>query len=201
MKKDSYSGTLPDVRFTVLPGKAVMFSTLFQSGIEIEAVSGVLLGDFICSCPGFSQTYVAQKVQTIFLNSNPVDDLKTPIEGTRAVVALSAAMPGLAGAIFRKGGIHSSLRTVPEKAARENGKGGGVTVTLKLFNQIARDKSTGLLEAGVTVSGRSFVSFMKRRPDVLNAICRTTLDSKPVAPEQLLTAIEPYQKIRLTVSE
>ena len=59
---------------------------------------------------GISESYLNERVQTIFLNGRAVDDLFGEVVGNNSTIALSAAMPGLAGAVFRKGGMLSSLR-------------------------------------------------------------------------------------------
>jgi hypothetical protein len=108
-------------------------------------------------------------VQTIFCNGIPVDDLHMTIPGRGAVIALSAAMPGLAGAIFRKNSIHAPLRGNAKALASESG-GGYIIFTLKLFNSIALERGTELLCQGVTMTANTVASFLEKRPDLAAGI-------------------------------
>jgi hypothetical protein len=47
----------------------------------------------------------------------PVDDLETVVDGSSPVIAISGAMPGLAGAIFRKNSFHAALRTSADNSS------------------------------------------------------------------------------------
>ena len=105
------------------------FTSLLQAGILIPAVRGVSIGAFLESLPGFTADYITDQVQTIFLNGTATDDMETPMEGDNPVLAISAAMPGLAGAIFRRNSLHAALRTVKATIAN-NSATDEITVTL-----------------------------------------------------------------------
>jgi len=82
--------------------------TLFFSA----AAEGVLLGVPV-GCPirallrevlGLTDEYIEARLQTVFLDGKPVDDIDGPLSGTGATLALAPAMPGLMGAMLRRGG-------------------------------------------------------------------------------------------------
>ncbi|HIQ38336.1 MAG TPA: hypothetical protein EYH36_10155 [Desulfocapsa sulfexigens] len=57
-------------------------------------------------------------------------------------IAISAAMPGLVGEIFRKDGVHASLRTTTAgKLSSADAPETSITIRLKLFNMIARERN------------------------------------------------------------
>jgi hypothetical protein len=168
----------------VAPGLLPLFTTILQSGIEIRSESGTSLGRFLNSLPGFSADYLAEVVQTIFLNGTAIDDLTTPLTGDRAVLALSAAMPGLAGAIFRKNSFHAALRTVTGAKTRDASQG-AVIVTLKLFNSIARERGEDLLRQGVCLKARILADFLERRPELRQGIRAVRLDGQNLEPADL----------------
>ena len=151
---------LPDVHVIVPSHTLLLFTTLLQSGIEIKATSGDTLGKFLDQFPGFTPEYLADTVQTIFLDGTAVDDLTLPLEGDTPVLALSAAMPGLAGAIFRKNSFHSALRTETRTQLSGSEPQKKITVTLKLFNSIARERGGDMLRQGISVRSALFSAFL-----------------------------------------
>ena len=67
------------------------------------SISELFSGQF-----NISPEYFKDRVQTIFLEGNPVDDTRTAIVKDGSHIAISGAMPGLVGAVLRKGGFYSS---------------------------------------------------------------------------------------------
>ncbi len=90
------------------------------------------------------------------------------------VLALSAAMPGLAGAIFRKNSLHAALRTTGSQTAQDPAPQTGqiLTITLKLFNMIAAEKGAGILKKGGIFSGIGLSAFFEQRPALVNSIIK-----------------------------
>ncbi|KAB2888775.1 MAG: hypothetical protein F9K32_15165 [Desulfobulbaceae bacterium] len=155
----------PVLDFTAPDGSASLFATVFQGGVSMPVPPGTTLGSFLDSLPGFTMDYVADAVQTIFLDGTAIDDLQTPIDGDNPVLALSAAMPGLAGAILRRNSFHAALRTATTVHHAEHH--GPVTLTLKLFNSIARDRGPALLAGGVRIEARRLLDFFATHPTLL----------------------------------
>ncbi|PIE73662.1 MAG: hypothetical protein CSA20_02075 [Deltaproteobacteria bacterium] len=182
------------------------FLGILQTGVQIRVVSKTSLGDFLCKCPGFSLRYVEKEVQTIFINGKAVDDLQTPLSGRQPVVAISAAMPGLAGAIFRRNGLHASLRTSPgPEPEREERVQGNETieVTLKLFNTILRDKGEEILRSGVVIASARLVDFLEKRRELLEMIEKASLDAREISVDELLSLVgeEGSLKLRLCTKQ
>jgi hypothetical protein len=83
------------------------------------------------------------------------------------VVALSGAMPGLAGAIFRKGGAYASFRSnvaAAPSSFREPPFEG--IVILKLFNQVAADLGPYFLKKGIRIKGSMLSDFFRRNREM-----------------------------------
>ena len=89
MMEKNLSLTIPS---RVLP----LFFPLFQKGVLIKILSGSSIRDLIVNNLGISDDYLEERIQTIFLNGKAVDDLQATIVPDGAIMALSAAMPGLA---------------------------------------------------------------------------------------------------------
>lgn len=146
----------------VLPEEAVVgFASLLQHGILFAVDRPVAILPFLLTLPGFTPEYIEKTVQTIFINGVAADSLDRSLTAG-STLALSAAMPGLAGAIFRRQGLHGSLRSQPVAKVESNPSAIGY-ITLKLFNSIAADRVRDLLTQGILVSGKALHDFAARR--------------------------------------
>jgi hypothetical protein len=188
----------PHLTFQVLPGKTAMFTTLLQTGIRITADYGTTIGVFLASLPGFTEDYINDQVQTIFLNGTATDDLETPLDVDKPVLAISAAMPGLAGAIFRKNSLHAALRTTQTTHRNESAEA-MVAVTLKLFNAIARDRGEQLLKEGVTMEAASVRRFFETREALRDLIDTVRLEDTFIAREDLMATLSAFDTIHLSI--
>ena len=86
-----------DTRLTIFTEQKQIarFSALLRAGFKLEARVGYTVKEFLCDQLGLPTDYYEERIQTIFLNSKPVDDAEKAIIRDGATVALSAAMPGL----------------------------------------------------------------------------------------------------------
>ena len=177
------------------------FTTLLQSGLYLEVAQGCSIGKLLLGLPGFTEEYIAAKVQTIFLNGLPADDLGQQLTGESGVLAVSAAMPGLAGAIFRRGGIHASLRTsveaVPESSITEN----PVRIRLKMFNMIAKDRGIPILRQGCVVLATALRKFLIYRGQLADNISYAEADQVSLETKDLAAFLDSTQYINLSISK
>ena len=184
---------------SVLPDSYHLFTTLLQSGIEVKTSSSTPITTFLCQLPGFSPQYISTTVETIFLNGSPVDDLALPFTGTSPTLALSAAMPGLAGAIFRKNSIHSALRTQTDSTDSQTTDSFEIVVTLKLFNSIAKERGRDLLTNGISIKSAKVLKFLKSRSGLCDYITDIELGSNSVTYMEFLNEISQFQTTHLKV--
>lgn len=195
--KDQLS--VPTLRMSVTGDALPLFTTVLQSGIEIKTAHGETLGKFLSNFPGFTAKYLADTVQTIFLNGTAVDDLSLPLTGSNPVLALSAAMPGLAGAIFRKNSFHAALRTDTKTLSSESEQKKSISVTLKLFNSIARDRGADLLKTGLCLQSKQLANFLTNRPHLAEHIVRIQFADKEIAYEELPAALRKISRVNLNI--
>jgi len=191
---------MKQVNFIVPTETLSKFSTLLQSGFYLEVDQGTSIGDLLYTLPGFSQKYVSSSVQTIFLNGLPADNLEQQLFGKDAVLAISAAMPGLAGAIFRKDGIHASLRTETSgdlSASKIDGL--PVQVRLKFFNMIAMQRGVDVLANSCVVMTTALGKFFTYRPALLGEVHTIIVDGRDVEPQSLESLLESEKMISLTI--
>ena len=168
--------------------------TVLQAGFFRESSQGVTLFSFLSSLPDFTEDYIINRVQTIFLNGDPVDDMNLSFSSETATLALSAAMPGLVGSLFRKSTILTSLReTAVQKQVRDDGA--PVVVRVKFFNVISVEKGAALLAGGAALHSDDLVSFLELRPSLVNGMRNTYFDKRQISTHDLLPELKRYRKI------
>lgn len=163
---------------TVLPHFEPQFTSILQSGIQLPCSAGTTVGAFLSGIPGFDHEYITGRIQTIFLDGSAIDDLGQRLTQREHALALSAAMPGLAGAIFRKDSICAPLRGQKKQGSRSDQHQELITVNLKLFNMIAREKGKELLRLGQRFKGSCLVDFLQSRPHLVDGISRLSIDDQ-----------------------
>jgi hypothetical protein len=126
---------------------------ILEMGGEIQTTAGVTLRELLCDRLVFDRNYIDKRVQTIFHNFKAVDRIDQVRIEDGDVVALSAAMPGLAGATLRKAGVLAAFRKdiSHSDTAEHSGSHQKASVTLKLFNLVAQELGAHLLRQGVWV--------------------------------------------------
>jgi hypothetical protein len=117
------------------------FKALLQRGVGIPDGTGMSVREFLQETLGIDAEYIEEKLQTVFLNGQPVDDFDRATVRPGAVLALSGAMPGLAGATMRRGGFYARMREGITHAGTDTAGGGGEkgVVVVKLFNRPLAD--------------------------------------------------------------
>src|SRR5512134_372411 len=124
----------PRLAFVVDRPLVSHFLLLLQQGVTVRSRVGCSVAAFLREEVGTS-TETIEKIQSIFLDGRPVDDLETAVIKDGSTLALSAAMPGLVGATLRRGGAYSSFRSAI--TYHETGEAcfpGEGFVHIKLFN-------------------------------------------------------------------
>ncbi len=162
---------------------------LLTMGFRISIHEDMGIKDLLCDRLGVAPEYLEERIQTIFLNGKAVDDESDVKVRPGATLALSAAMPGIAGALMRKQGRYAPMREeishrVDEASDRVEPAG---EVVVKLFNIIARELGPGLFARGVMVGGEAFQRVIRREPEAFGEGCLwVKLDGDAVSAETLL---------------
>jgi len=178
------------------------FTPLLARGVRIAACLECSLKELMCRQLGLAEDYLENRVQTVFLNGHPVDDVSRATIAEGATVALSAAMPGLAGAVLRKGGALAALRkdiTYQSEDADHVACEGSVIV--KLFNMTTREVGPLLLARGIWIRGVELAEVFARCLDFLRQGCRQArLDGSPNGLDQLSSRVKDKETIFLQVN-
>lgn len=195
----------PDLALTVSKTQIGIFFPLLQQGVEVPAIVGCSIESLLCDQFGLRPEYLAERISTIFLDGRPVDDVHTATVKDGASLALSAAMPGLAGATLRRSGCLAALRgsityqndESDSAAARRKGE-----IKLKLFNLLLKEMGAPILERGLLVRGEALRRLLSPHqgqiPAHLQAIRLAGRDLN-LAQLQDLDWIDPETRYRLTV--
>lgn len=182
-----------------------LFLPLLSQGVAVPAPRGISIRVFLCKELPLSAAYVDSRLQTIFLNGKAVDDIDNAVIRDGDTLALSAAMPGLVGATFRRGGRYAAFReavsfsladkTGPDADGKSLPEASAGRICLKLFNLVASEMGPVIFDGGVYLAPDRFLSAIKKLPQELSDIsCR--LDNRSVSYPALLSALsEPSSEI------
>ena len=178
------------------------FSQVLSKGVRCRTCLPCPLKELLCEQIGLPPEYVEDRVQTVFLNGKPVDDVDTAQVATNDTIALSAAMPGLLGAVLRKGGYYSAMRQdiTYERACTVAGTKDGMVV-IKLFNLTVREAGPLLLQHGVWLDASELAELLEIDTDEWQAACQEVrLDEQDVDLAQLPDLVSSDDEVLLQVN-
>jgi hypothetical protein len=171
----------PNLLLHVRPELVPVFYDLFQAGVLVNARIGATIQAFLCDGLGLDPHYVKERIQTVFLNGKAVDDPASALISDHAILALSAAMPGLLGATLRKGSFYAAMRSEISHAGQAAVSPHEGKVLLKLFNLLPGEIGSFLLDQGVWVKGDTLHNLIVKRLNRLAEGClRAELDGRNV---------------------
>lgn len=177
------------------------FFGILQKGFMRKAQVGCNIMDLFCDQFEISPEYFEERVQTIFLDGNPVDDPHSAIVKDGSHIALSGAMPGLVGAVLRKGGFYSPMRSeisYTKKGKTESPKEG--VIFLKIFNLLLKDLGPVFLGKGIWVEGKEIQDFLKRQAeDFWREFCLAKMNGKDLQSQKILEMKWPDRLVFLQV--
>jgi hypothetical protein len=152
--------TLPDDQF-------IHFLPLLQKGFWVKVRLGCSVESLLGEQLGLPPEFIQNRIKTIFLDGKPVDELRQTFIGDRSILALSAAMPGLAGAALRRGNPLGSFRgSVPPGENRPAPSLGEGFLGIRLFNLLIRELGPTLLARGIFLPQDEWEELRKRLPGV-----------------------------------
>ncbi|MGQ9920318.1 MAG: hypothetical protein ACUVRZ_03195 [Desulfobacca sp.] len=158
------SGALAGTVLLHLPARHFsLLLPLWQRGFWLRLpASGQSIQTILCHYLRLSPEYLEKRIQTIFLNGKPVDELEQTMVSSGDCLALSAAMPGLVGATFRKKGVVALLRAgITSCQTWPTVSAGPCWLRLKLFNLLAQELGPGLLSQGVWIAKKELLLFLQ----------------------------------------
>ena len=135
---------------------------------------------------GFDTDYIENRIKTLFLDGRVVGDINSTIINDGATLALSAALPGLAGATFRRS---EDKKPDQSKINKKKIKGSGERgiITIKFFNLVLREVASKIIKSGFLVSKKDLSVFLAGKDTKFINACKSfKIDSKSVTMEAIL---------------
>lgn len=159
-----------------------LFFPLLQKGFAQEVRTSGSVREMLAGQFGLFSEYIEKRIQTIFLDGKPIDDMDTAIVRDGATLALSSALPGVLGATLRRGGYYAKMRsqiTHVEEAETPEAADGQITV--KLFNLTIRELGPLFLTRGIGMDAEDVGGFFRSPlPDVQGGLIAAQVDGKNV---------------------
>jgi len=164
-------------------------AALAREGLGVSIAAGRSLRQTLTDDLGLDAEFVECRIQTIFLDGSPVDDIDTDHARPGSALALAGALPGVAGicmqrdsriGVFREGITHQS-QGLP--ASQQS-----LRITLKLFNVIAEEALAQVLSRGVEVRCGRLAELLDANPQAL-AHARLELDGRDISRQDLASAL------------
>ncbi len=179
-----------------------LFLPLLEKGVMLPARTGCSVREFFCGQLGLPADYLDQRIQTLFLDARPIDNVDTAVLHDGSTLALSAAMPGLLGATMRKDGWYAAFRKdISQSVEACHQREADGMVRLKLFNMVAREIGGAILQSGVRINGSDLRRIAERHGDTLSHHVQTTLiDGHPTHPDPIFFSGLADRQVDLTVT-
>lgn len=192
-----------DLRLRIEEPGVLLFLPLLEKGVVLPVRTGCSIRDFFCGQLGLPETYLDQRIQTLFLDARPVDNVDTAVIQDGSILALSAAMPGLLGATMRKDGWYAAFRKdISQSAQPDNPHQADGLVRIKLFNMVAKEIGGILLQRGVRIDGTDLERIASRNKEALSRHIQTVLaNGHPTNPDPsfFLTLVDQPVDLTITV--
>jgi hypothetical protein len=153
------------LRITVPADRLACFFPLLQKGFALGVLVGSPIRKLLHDSFGLTDEYIETRIQTVFLDGKPVDDIDGALIRDGATLALAPAMPGLMGAMLRRGGYYAAMRSgiTHHADAAPQGVGQG-RITVKLFGMALRELGLRLLERGIEVDAGDLAQIVRELP-------------------------------------
>ena len=171
------------LNLNVASGKIHFFYPLLRHGFMVETPVGCSVKTMLSNSLGMDDNYIEDRIKTIFLDAKPVDDINTACINDGSVLALSGAMPGLAGATLRRGGQLASFRgSISCRSDGKNASGQAGHVVVKLFNLLVNDLGPIFLKQGILIKKKQLEDFFDILPvDFWPSLTSAYLNSQKIS--------------------
>ena len=157
MSSSQITDPVSEFTLTIAEDQIQRFFHLLQQGFMVEVKVGCTIKEMFGQQFGISPEYLEGRIQTIFLDGKAVDNADAAMVKDGSALALSAAMPGLVGATFRKGGylapFRSQITHTPDDLLAQKQVG---NITLKIFNLLLQEMGPPFLSRGIIIKTGDF---------------------------------------------
>ncbi|WP_051363818.1 hypothetical protein [Oleidesulfovibrio alaskensis] len=155
---------------------------LGQSGLVVDARINCTVRDVLEKSIGFSDDYIEKRIETVFLDGHPVDDIDSALVPDGARMALASALPGAAGIAMRRNSPYAALRGGITHTHSRNAPAASGSIELALFNLVMHEHAIRILTAGAKVKTDMLAAMLERRPE--NSVRSVLANGEPLTPQQ-----------------
>ena len=154
---------------------------LAREGFGVTVAASRPLRDTLTEDLDLCPDCVEMRIQTVFLDGSPVDDIDADFARPGSTLALAGALPGVAGiamrrgspvGVFREGITHHAAQGLPASSK-------SLRLTLKLFNSVAVECLGRVLARGVLVRSGRLAELLEADADTL-ADASFSLNGQPL---------------------
>lgn len=154
---------------------------LLQNGFFIEAFVGCTIKDFFLKQLGLSPDYAEVRIQGIFLDGKPADDIDTAVIRDGARLTVSGTMPGLVGIALRRGPLAVFRHSITHRETGDYDYKGKGVIKLKLLNLLMKEMGPGLLRKGIYMDASELTDYLGKLPADFWQECTITMDDREVS--------------------
>jgi hypothetical protein len=172
---------LPKLTLRAEPEALVGLAAIAREGFGVSALPGRTLRETLTQDLGLCPECVEERIQTVFLDGSPVDDIDRDAARPGCTLALAAAMPGVAGIAMRRGSPVGVFREGVTHRAQQDAtiSAEPFELTLKLFNSVAVECLARVLAKGVRVPAARLAELLETTPAALEDAA-FTLNGQPL---------------------
>ena len=178
-----------DARLVLEPTAAQVpeLCALLSRGVFVKVHTGCSLRELICEQFQVPPDYLQNDIKVLFLNFSPLNDVDSVFIKDGAVLALSAALPGVVGAAMRRDGLSSMRSSITYQGGAEERvvRGEGV-IRLKLFNLVLAGLGESFLRRPVYETSKVLAEFLGRFSTDFWRECKITRNGEVTTQRSLL---------------
>lgn len=157
----------PIIRLSLTVGEDLLprFCLLTGSGFMVGIETCCTIQELLCGQLSIPADYVDNRIQMIFLDGKALDDPRIAKVRPGSTIALSAAMPGIARAMLRRGSPYAPMRSQISHVDQDskNAKDCRGDLVIRLFNAVQAELGIMLLGRGVRITGESLSNLFRGR--------------------------------------
>lgn len=170
---------------------------LLQEGVEVEATIGASIREVLTGDLGLTPDYVERRVDAVFLDGHPVDDIDHTRVSEGARLSLAGALPGAAGIAMRRNSPYAALRGGITAAASSGQQRHRGLIHLRLFGLVLHEAGASLLQRRVYVEARRLVEALRDDP-----AASASFDGVPASGSAAMSRLaeRPDDRVGLTVT-
>lgn len=154
----------PAMRRIHLENASASWGLLMQSGVDVSCTVGVPVADFLSEGLAIPDTSIA-KIDAVFLDGMPVDDIAAAIVPDGARLALAAGLPGIAGLAMKRGSAVRALRGGITHVASAAANPMSGYVTLILYSLVIPMLAPLILRRGVIATFAQLCRYVRFAPE------------------------------------